>query len=673
MKLFTKKPSAIDYLNEMVGTAESSTDRRSIEQVWKESLLYYNGQQHFVREESGALRLIDPNRFDGQTYKANLIPSHIATNVATLQAANIEFRVGPNSQSRSDRQAARVAQLVFRHLRRTTKFKALQKENLEDAAVYGSGFLKVTWDRTAGPRLRIFVDKAGGVDLNALDDENLRREMLEKGQYQDSYQGDVKVETVSPFCLHWPPTVTRGGIDACPWLLQDHIMLKDEVRERYKISGSISNDDSHSAVLDFLRTMAFASSDYRMFGTVGVHDGKLKDKTVRVREYWERPNERNGMKGRMILAAGNTILRDTENPYASCEIPLPFVKTDWMSFKERFIGMSLVEQVHEAQRVMNKAGGNALEYMDKHSFGITYTPKGSGIAPAAFDQAALPGVVLEYNAIHGMPTHIPPPALPATIPMVRATALEDFKMIAAGTPGGTGSMPGQLRSGQAVSLMEAARNKVLTGVAENLGASTADVGTMLLKLVGRFWDRARVVRTVGRSGLYDVGYFTGADLRNHYQVEVFGDSVTLESADSFRAQLGDLISLGVLDPNNPRHKPAILKAWKFHTTDELTDDFQVHEDKAERILERLEVDPNFEVMVLPWEDHLTHAKVYERWLNSPDFDEASNELKTKIATLWQQHTAAYQQELQAQMQVQAQTRGAPSETGQASAPRRTET
>ncbi len=659
------KKEALQYVGERLDVDGHRAERRPLEQLWFENEAYFAGAQHFVVDK-GRIRYPNHRNPNREWFQANRILPKVFRAVSKLLQTNAQFRVSPKSGDREDRHAAKVGEQVFDHLRQVTDYEEKQFRAILWAAICGSGFLKVTWDPDAGTPQRVYFQEGGDrvPDIAPLYDAHMRQEREQKGLYEDIKPGEVNLEVVSPFQMHWDHAARDGGIDDCNWVAQVSAMDVDDIYDHFGVRVAPQGKEPSGARL-YEETIANLTTGLKM-GTTGTSSTERSDQRAQVVEFFERPLKRNDWKGRYILMAGNQVIRSEENPYAASGTPLPFIKVDWFKMPGKFTGLSLVEQLRPSQKAYNRARSHSIEYQKTYGFAPVFLPKGSGVKPVQL--TSLPGVAYEFNSALGAPIFGSPPNLPPYIMQNAEIARGEMDEISAQSDPSNNKLPGQLRSGTAIQMMQAENNAILTPTSKSVINATVEVGTQMLQLVGLYYTEPRVVQTIGTGGELDVHHFSGADLRGQYNLRVFGEPGTLESSESYKATLMDLAQMGVLNPQDPAEKMLILKAVHYKTSNDLVNAKLQQEEAEEREVERMVNDSSYLAAPEAWQNAGVRLSVLERYLNSQEFERLDEMTQSKIKARWEGFTAIMQQQMQAQMQMMAMQRGAPGETGQASQP-----
>lgn len=638
---------ALQYVMDRLDPHGSQSERRRLEQLWFGNLSYYTGVPYFVPDPiTGGIR--GPKRTKGSRRKtlhqANLVRPKVLRAIAKLEQVNPTYRVAPKSGSREDRHAAKLAELVFRHLWQTTKFQTKRRRALLWAAICGSGFLKISWDPEAGTAQRVWLKEDQDLpDVEAAIFPEIRQAREAAGRFEDTYPGEVDVEVIEPFHLWWDPKARGGGIDECDWVTTNSAVTVRDIKERWGVTVQPDAEDL-TGVESWRNAYAWMAGG--LFSNIEAPKPR-ESNTAIVREFFERPLKSNSFKGRHIVIAGGKVVKSGPNPYATTGAPLPFVKIDWFPEEGRFMGGSLVEDLRHPQKAYNEARSHTIDYQKTHGYAPTYLPKGGGIKPVQV--VAMHGPIYEFNATVGQPVFGQPPNLPPYIAENASIARGEMDAIAAQTDPANNRMPGQLRSGSAIQQMQADNNAILTPISESLMEAVAEAGTQMLQLVGLHYDAPRVLQVTGKSGEYEVEHFVGADLRGQYSLQVVSQPAALESVEAKEAKLMDAVQLGILNPQNPEHTVLLFKGLNFHTSDEFINALIQQDAAEEREIKRMVDMPQYLPEAMPWMDPEVRSKTCERYMNSLEFEQLDPLVQQKIAARWQQWVQILQQRMEQQI------------------------
>lgn len=657
-----EKESPVDFIKRRVEPDGAQAERRAFEQQWWASIAVYSGIK-FVADGNSvrpSLNLLQQK----QEYNANLVLPKVLRFLAKLQSINPRIVVLPNSGSWEDMQAAKLSEQAIEHAQQVSSWEDARDQALLWAVIAGFGIVKVCFDPHRGTANRIYREKNGQPNPMIRFSSELRSMYDRAGLFVDVYPGEVTSHAVEPWQFWWDPNGRSGGINSCQWVAT---VIARPVDEIWTETGVRVEPDSNTlrGAEQYREAFAFMAS-----GQTGIIPNVLRPRMgdcAREIELFHVPSNRYP-KGRRTRLVGAKVIDDGDNPYVACGMPLPFVKYDAFPCVGRFPGLSLVDQLRNPQRAYNESRGHAMNMQRTAGHAPIFLEKGAGITPARFP--GVPGVVLEVPAGSRPPTFGQPPQMPPYIGQNAEWASREMGEISAQTDPAQAKVPGQLRSGSAIQAVQADSNLILTPTVKSMFKADTIAATMMLQLIGMFYEEQRVITVLGPGGEIDPKYLKGSDLRQHYRVKILAQPGDLESAESRVAQLMDAAQLKILNPENPEHQILLLKGLRFHTSDEFVNAILQQENSEQRAMARMVEHPEVEEPVYPWYDPMIRAKVLERRLNSREWELYPPQVQAVFMQRWGHYTQLIAERVAAQLEAQAQANGTPAEKGQASQPSR---
>jgi len=662
----------LDLINKRIPRRGSTSSRLLFEQSWIRDLFMFGGKHH-IAIVGNQIHEIPPLENEVR-YKANFIKPAVIRAVTKIMNIQGRFGVAPDGSSLKALNASRMSEQVFQHLRTQTGYQREKMYALLWAACCGTSFLKNVYDPHRGDNQRFFW--MGEQDRRVMPSEFLSPQEQQRksqlGWFDDYPVGDVSCEAVSPLQIYEDP-MSKGKLEHCRYIFQQQWLPKDWVSERFGIDGNDLQVDTYNhAAARFEDALALMNTSITgQYFTMPSEEREGRER-VRLLQMWERPS-RAFPKGRYVVLAGDTVIRDLPNPYVADQTGvchLPFVKLDWFSMPGRFWGLSLVSDLVNPQFRYNESRARHAEFEKIFGRPITLMPKGSGLAKDGMELRA--GGVYEYNAANGNPMFVPQPTLPPEVLANAQNALGELRSLSAQSDIDAARLPGQLRSGLALNTIQKERDIVLDHTTMNSLESDAACGKQFLALAKLFYTSERLVAMRGSNGEWAVKAFQAADIRN--DVRVIGEPGEYETSEQFQNRLIEFIQTGVLQPaTNSQDKQMLLKALKFHTTEEIMTDYTQHEERQEEEIRRMALNPKAYAdkpyPVLPFEDDAAHMRVLERFMNNLDeFDKLDPMAQSVIKMHWEMHNQQQSMKQANALQMMAAQRGAPGQKGVASQP-----
>ena len=661
---------AFQYVHHYVDISGDAPERRALERLWFVNKAYYAGAQYIVLDD-GRLRVPRRRGKNKEFFQANKILPKVVKATAKLLSLNPDMVVAPKSGEMEDIMASHTAMRVWTWLKQTTKFQKHLRRALNEAALCGTGWLKITFDPLKGTPDRIYTKGKGGTggsDMGPLFDEELRRRADLAGNFVDDFPGEVNISVPSTFSVYWDPNARAGQLDDSMWMAEVSYKPIEDLVDAYGDLGFAGDDYERGAAL-YEENIANLASGLQGYNGLGTFAKSQIGTRCRVIEFWEKPAPRNRNKGRYILSAGNIIVRNEANPYAASGNPLPYVPVNWFPFEGRFIQLSLVEQLRPSQKAYNRSRSHAIEYEKTYGYAPTFIPKSAAVK--AVSLTSIPGQVYEFESPLGIaPTFGQTPRLPDYVGQNAEIAAREMDEISAQASPAKDALPAGIRSGAAIQMVQADNNAVLTPISHSLLESVAEAGTMCLQLAGMYYDQQRVAAIIGDGQDVETLSFVGADLRGHYQLQLRGEPTPLESREAFKQTLLDATAAKALQPDvNRADRALIMKALRFNTAEEVLDVETRQQQDEHRVLQKMLRDPVYMPRAMPFHDPESRLPILEHFMNGPQFEKLDGLAQKKIMIRWQEFTQILTKRREQQLQAQQAMAGTPGEKGEASQPR----
>lgn len=687
-----------DLIRHRVDFNGESNTRRPFERQVIRSRAFFFGKQIFTQDENTG-RLRNPGRtYPHQVfYRGNLVQGNVLRSILTVTGAQGKFVVPPLDNTRAARGAAWTSTKLFEHLSYLQNMPAKQRLAALFAAIDGSAIWKVHWDPEMGEKERYYWADGKGNRVLPNADERMRAMLEEEGKYDDLAPGDAAADVFAWTQAWWDWRGRETGFDKCEWASIATVVDLDTIADIYgeEMASHVKPDEALAGSLYYNEVISFMASTYGGLTNYNVPDEKERAQTI-LCEYWERPTRRNKMRGRNIHYAGGYVLKNRDNVYRATGYPIPLVKQDWITAPGRFLGLGLVEQLISPQHQLNRAIATIAEHQNVYAHPAYLVPKRSEIPLGHL--TVQPGSVHSYEPSAGKIEITPVPSLPKEVQQNFEIQRMVMAEISSQQSLDGSKLPGQLRSGPALSAMFHERNKMLIEPAMNHLGAAEMVGRQLLALCHWRYTDDRVVYYLGEDKRFRALKFKRADIRKDLRVLVERGTV-LRGPTEAKAEMLEWVQAGILDPvNNPDDKIAAFKVLEFGVVDEIISDRLQEEENQERELEEMMADPDRwgaqrmdafaprqpdprtgqpmpqETTGYPigeFDDHRAHLRVLVRFIRSEEF--RSLDLKSQGVIIY--HARMHQQTIQQQemqaLMIQAQLQGGQGQKGQPSRPRPT--
>lgn len=684
---------ASQRVDKLVTLEGRSSHRYPFEKTALRNRLYFLGKHWFIEDNASGFfrepRIVGSNRV---LYKANLLLGNVLRSMLTIAGAAGDFTVPPAKNTRDAKKASWTATKLFEHLSYTVGMRELDQLACLMAALDGSVIWKVYWDPDIGEPVRFYYpDYAEGKAVAALSEPEMR-ELESEGKYRDERRGDVRVELKSIFEMWWDWKARDRGFRDAEWACEVSLVSRDWARDVYgKKVDDIPASDGKEGSLYYNELISFMSGQFGASADMQKVAPEESDEKILMRVLWEVPRPSNGMMGRYIVKAENTVLENRDNPNRATDFALPFVRQNWITCPGRFWGISLAENMTSAQHQYNVARSKKIQHQNVYGQPMTFIPESWNVPE---DVVSLePGAIRRYNAAGGGDMKQGPvPMLPKEVNENAAEARAEMAEISSQQSIDNSKLPGQIRSASGLEAFMDERNKMLIHPAENFLLSKEQVGQHMLALAHKNYPDDRIVHYVGEDRKWRALHLRRVDIKTDLRVMI-DRSKMLQSPGTVKARTMEMLQLGALNPADPDEREAILKAMEFQIADELVGDRLVEEENQEREIEEMLADPTAWIQpradmmapqeswqvdemtgqpkppivqgypINPFDDHRIHAKGCVRFMRSEEFRELDPISQSLVMMHHQAHEAKVQEEMMQELMMQQAMQGAPGQPG----------
>lgn len=536
--------------------------RNMLERQWKINLAFYKGKQYtYYNKAARKILSLPTEEGEKPRYRVRLISNQIVSGAQSLLAKYLKTRpvmmASPGSGSDSDVKAAEMAEMLLEYWWQDLQLDDLLEEAMLWGIVAGQGYWKICWDEHAGKQMSFLLDAQGQPVLDEVLKDLFRAELGKRGvepQEQTVYMGDIRVEAVSPFDMHFDPTAKH--FRDVKWAIQCFNMEPDQIKARY---GVDLPPDSVPATPDLSATY-----------------GSGADLSVR-KLYcgYFLPNPALP-RGRIVTWSGEKILEDKSWDYPTNE--LPFVKFPGIRVPGELYDSSVIEHAISIQKELNKTLSQIVEAKNMTIRPQWMAPNGA-LRQRRTDE---PGAVWEYNPVGGQkPEQVPVASLPAYVFEHLSDLKNRLDDIFGKTEISEGSVPPNVEAGVAIDLLQEMAIDRFVSTIRLMELSLARAGQLMLELAKEYYIEPRMVKIAGGSKSTQVRQFSRADIDGNISVHVETGSGLPRTRAGRQARIQWFIESGIIRPD---------QAWKhvdLADMKSISDSFALDEDQAYRENEKL--------------------------------------------------------------------------------------
>lgn len=563
-------------------------ERGQIERQWELNLNYLAGRQYCEIAANGEVEEEDKYYYWQDRNCYNHIAPIMDSRVARLTRVRPVMSVRASGSEESDVKTAKLTTAVLN--------SSYGRLNIDDeifrATVWsetcGTAFYKVTWDNSAGR-------KTGTKDGKPV------------------YEGDVRVEAVSPFEI-FPDSLCAESMEEVESLIHARAVRADEIFRAYGVA--VNGGDVE----------VFSSGTRNGGGRSVLHDAVL------LIEKYERPSAAYP-NGRLIVAADKKILHIGELPFingAEGRREIPFISQTAIAQAGSFFGSSMVERLIPVQRAYNAVKNRKQEFLNRLSMGVITVEDGSVDTDDLAEEGLSPGKIIVYRQGTNPPSIMGTGNVPDDLSYEEDRLLNEFILISGVSEfSRSASANGAVTSGVALQLLIEQEDTRMTASGESVRAAVKEMGKQIIRLFRQFATGSRIMKSSGETGKVEMFYFKASDLSSDDVVFDTENELSFTPAQK-KSAVYDLIKTGLLSDEtgkmNERTKAKVLEMLGFGSIDNALDLEKLHINKAES-----ENVAGFKrpTAVDEYDDHALHVAEHTRFLLSSDSEDVRNDPTAK--------------------------------------------
>jgi hypothetical protein len=567
----SKLATAADLCNKLDSIRMGRNHR---ERDWRLNLAFYEGRQYsYWNPNAKRIETLPTEDGEKPRYRVRIVANMISLGVQSVISKLIKtkpmFGASPGAPGDHNVKAAQFAEDLLTDWWDRLDLGSKYEEALIWAQLAENGYWKLAWDPFAAKEARYLTNPQDGQPIvdQALADEfrvQLQQRNLDPTQFEKVvYQGDVKVEVMSPFDIYLDP----GAKDArdAKWVFCAHHLEPDEINVRYPKAKGLNLTPDKVAVQP--------SVSLPTYGTDSSIDPTLK--TVYIGYFKRTPQLPNG-RYVVFIEDPDTILYDSQYPYEMNELPI--VQFRGIRVPGSANNNAPVSHARPIQKQINRLLSQITEYTNMVIKPRVWAPVNSLRQRLTTE----PGAVYEYTPVGGMKPEIEElPSIPPYVFQFLDTLTAQLNNIFGLTDVTEGNLPPNLEAANAIDLLqEMATDRFAPTILSN-EKQLAFAGQFLLTLAQKYYTEPRLLTLSGISGSQGVKEFTQADIAGEVLVRVEAGSSMPRTRAARRAQIESWMANGIISPQ---------KAYKYYDIADVKDlavEMSRDEDQAIREHEKL--------------------------------------------------------------------------------------
>lgn len=600
-------------MRKKVEEIRSTASRVSHEGIWMTNIASVMGVTGVSFNTTS--RSFEPINRAGLAYRkdrpqVNKILPNLQNRAARLIKNPPKYDVIPESGSLEDKDAARLAERILN--------KKWDEERINEKRISlcmwhqecGHGYVKVSWDNTKGKPLLNSITEPDPMDgmLQETMPGAMMPETPDMTQEQDSdilggeeidghkedkpgafqeYEGDIRVDVVSPFEIFPNPHAKNNDDLYNSWLIQAKVRPIEYFKKHYPEKGHLVKEEDvwllssqYEARINTMNNRGPASG-----GSAGAGGG-VKNCAIELTWYEARTPEHPN--GRKIVTAAGILLEEAE----LCDGMIPFAKFDDIVVAGKFYPEAVVTHLRPIQERVNNLVRRRDEFVSKVLTGKLIAARGSGIAQEDINDRT--GTITYYTPVpnaanNGMPTPMPMPNLPQYTWTDLEKCDAEFAEVAGISEVSRGTIPSASIPASGMQLLveqDETRIGVMTTQHE---FAWSRVGSLILKTIEHGYQMPRTLKTYDENGEILYESVTGESLRGNTDVIVVPGSTVSGSKSLRRQEILNARDQGLLgDPHSPEVSQKVLALMEFGDTQDMWTDHSLDAGQIKRALDKLE-------------------------------------------------------------------------------------
>lgn len=558
--------------------------RKQYELVWELNMNFYLGNQNSYISSIGEVGDIEKKYYWESNATYNHIAPVIESRLAKLNKVKPNLDVNPNSNSEQDISSAKLAKAILKSNLDANAIDSLISSATNWSEITGTVVYKLSWEDDLGNTI-------GTVENTPVKN------------------GDVKITVCSPFEIY-PDSNTTCELNDCLSIIHARAVPTSYIKDNWNI-------DIESEEIEVYE-LNNSSSNSSIVGSG--NNPKIihlkKDEQVILIERYEKPTKSNPC-GRLTIVCGNKLLYDGQLPYklgTNSTFDYPFVKQVSIKQMTSFWGTSVIERCIPIQRAYNAIKNKKHEYISRLTSGVLTVEDGSVDVDNLENEGLAPGKIIIYRNGSKAPEFLEEGSVPEELNEEEDKLLSELNnMCCVSDLTTNSSIPGNINSGSALTLLIEQDESRLSLTAEHIRCAVKDLGAKIIRMYKQFANKVRLNKIANSNGSLEVFYWTNNDLTSD-DICFESKNELEESVETMRNNLITAYEKGLLSDKNGKIsnscKLKILELLGFSSWELPEDIDEIHQNKAAKENQQLiNLEEPLEI-----DNHLIHIEEHTKFI-----------------------------------------------------------
>lgn len=462
----------------------------------------------------------------------NRLRSYVRTETSKFLSSLPNIVAVPSTAEDEDVRAAYAAEQAWTSYATMKRFRREYSAAIWWAVLTGNGFIKTWWDSS------VEVEVQNGKDY-----------------------GDIQFRKVTPFNIFVPESRERE-VDDQPYIIEARVRplawAQDTYKEELKGAKLSPSTNAANTIMDE--------------GYLGLQNSTTNLDSVVVYEFWVKPGATKHLPEGGFFVMIEDVLVDYMEGLQYTHGEFPYTKIEHM-FNDTFWADSPLVDLIPLQKEYNEV---------RTDIGIAARRMGNPQLLAAQNSivpgkmTSEPGSIIEYRPGLPQPTPMPLSQLPQYVTQQLDRVIQDFEDISGQHDISKGTAPAGVSAGTALAYLGERDDNFLTPQYQGIEDGVERIAKQTLSLFQQYVDLPRKIKVIGLDGAFDTMLLDGADIADGTDVRVEPGSAIGQSQAAKQAQVMDLVSLGIIAPEQA------LKLLEIGGPQKVLDIVNAAERKAQR-------------------------------------------------------------------------------------------
>lgn len=463
--------------------ASRQADRKPFELIWELNMNFFLGNQYCYISGNNEVSDIEKKYYWENREVYNHIAPIIEARLSKLNKINPNFSINSSAKNNSQIDTLNLENFILNNSVKINNLKNIISSATYWSEITGTSFYKLSWEN----------------DLGDIVGEN------ENGVLKS---GDVKVSVCSPFEIY-PDSNGAENIEDCESIIEIRSCPVNYLNEKYNTNFKGTDID-----LFEIGNNTFLSGISGRSNISKITHSKKHNQALVIERY-EKPTIKFP-NGKLTIICEDRLIYDGDLPYSLASNggrAYPFIKQVSSKQIGCFWGTSVIERCIPIQRTYNAIKNKKHEFIERLAGGVLSVEDGSVDIDNLESEGLAPGKILIYRNGSTPPKFLDVNEIPKEIEDEENKLLEELNRVSSVSEVmSSSSVPNNISSGSALSIIINQDNSRLALTAENIRLAITDVAKYILRLYKQYANMPRLILVTDSKGSQKMLYWNKTNL-----------------------------------------------------------------------------------------------------------------------------------------------------------------